>query len=250
MPLAAGQPAEAASVPMILASSALFLDFDGTLVELAPTPDAVQVDPGLPTVLAALSARLGGALAIVSGRRIDDLDRFLAPFKPVLAAEHGAILRLADRRLVRARAVDLRSVVEVAAALARAHPGLALEAKSATVALHYRAAPQLEQLCLDTMTAAIERRPELELLRGKCVVEARPLGIDKGRAITALMAQPPFAGRRPIFAGDDTTDEPGFDVVQAAGGLAIKVGRGATRASRVCDSPQALRAWLAAALEA
>lgn len=235
-----------ARLPSLSDTDALFLDFDGTLAELAPTPDAVRTADGLVDSLAALAATLGGALAIVSGRPVEDLDRFLAPLRPALAAEHGAVLRQADGRLLCAQPLDLRAVVRAASALAEAHAGVALERKTTSVALHYRAAPRHAQRCIDAMSAAIAGRAELELLHGKCVVEVRRAGIDKGRAIAALMASAPFAGRRPVFAGDDVTDEAGFAFVQGAGGVAIKVGDGDTQARHLCGSPQALRAWLAA----
>ena len=235
------------ALPPIRESSALFLDFDGTLAELAPTPDAVRTAPGLVESLAALNASLGGALAIVSGRPVADLDRFLAPLRLALAAEHGAVLRLADGRTQRAAPPDLRDSAQAGAELARLHPGLVLERKSMSVALHYRGAPQWAQSCIDALAATVENRPDLELLHGKCVVEVRCAGVDKGRAIAALMASEPFSGRLPIFAGDDVTDEAGFAVVQEAGGVAIKVGDGATVARHVCASPEALRGWLASA---
>ncbi|MBX3591911.1 MAG: trehalose-phosphatase [Burkholderiaceae bacterium] len=236
-----------AALPPIRESSALFLDFDGTLAELAPSPDAVRTAPGLVESLASLSASLGGALAIVSGRPVADLDRFLAPLRLALAAEHGAVLRWADGRMHCAAPPDLRDAVQAADKLSRAHPGVILEHKSMSVALHYRGAPQLEQTCIDALAATVERRPDLELLRGKCVVEVRRAGVDKGRAIAALMASEPFRGRLPIFAGDDVTDEAGFAVVQEAGGVAIKVGDGSTLARHACASPEALRDWLASA---
>lgn len=236
-----------AALPPIRESSALFLDFDGTLAELAPSPEAVRTAPGLVESLAALSASLGGALAIVSGRPVADLDRFLAPLRLALAAEHGAVLRWADGRMHCAAPPDLRDAVRAATELARAHPGVFLEHKSMSVALHYRGAPQFAQTCIDALAATVERRPDLELLRGKCVVEIRRAGVDKGRAIAALMASEPFRGRLPIFAGDDVTDEAGFAVVQQAGGVAIKVGDGASLAQHACESPEALRGWLASA---
>ena len=234
-------------LPPIRESSALFLDFDGTLAELAPSPDAVRIAPGLVESLAALSASLGGALAIVSGRPVADLDRFLAPLRLALAAEHCAVLRWSDGRTHCAAPPDLRDAVQAAAELARAHPSVFLEHKAMSVALHYRGAPQFAQTCIDALAATVERRPDLELLHGKCVVEVRRAGVDKGRAIAALMASEPFRGRSPIFAGDDVTDEAGFAVVQEAGGVAIKVGDGATLARHACASPAALRGWLASA---
>lgn len=235
------------ALPSIHASSALFLDFDGTLAELAPTPDAAYTSPGVLDSLATLSSALGGALAIVSGRSLADLDRLLAPLRLAAAAEHGAVLRFADGRMHFAEAPDLSDALHAGSELARAHPAVVLERKTMSVALHFRGAPHLAQTCIDTLAATIDDRPELELLHGKCLVEVRRAGIDKGSAIAALMASAPFAGRQPIFAGDDVTDEAGFAFVQESGGVAIKVADGHTIARHACESPEALRDWLASA---
>ena len=234
-------------LPVLGPQTALFLDFDGTLADLAPQPDAVQVDAGLIPTLAALAGRLGGALAIVSGRQFSDLDRFLAPLRLPCAAEHGAQRRLGSGEVVSLASPDLGAVVQATRALAEQHPGLRVEVKSAAVALHYRHAPALETLCLQVMTALSHRTPGVELLRGKCVFEIKPSGISKGTAIEAFMAEPPFAGRVPIFAGDDLTDEAGFSVVQFMGGEGVKVGEGHTLADYRCPTPFELRRWLHAA---
>ena len=125
-----------------------------------------------------------------------------------------------------------------------------MEIKSAAVALHYRQAPELEDLCLQTLAEAIKLAPGVELMHGKCVFEAKPSGVSKGSAIEIFMSQPPFAGRLPWFAGDDTTDEAGFSAVQAMGGAAIKVGDGLSLAVYHCQSPAMLRQWLQSSLEA
>lgn len=235
-------------LPAIGAHSALFLDFDGTLVDLAPQPEAVQLVAGLVPALARLSTQLGGALAIISGRTISDLDGFLAPLRLPAAAEHGAQRRAAGGLAVSLAAPDLQEVARRAAELMVRHPGLRVEVKSAAVALHYRHAPELEALCLQVMQEAAARTPGVELLRGKFVFEVKPAGVSKGTAIEAFMAEPPFAGRVPLFAGDDTTDEAGFSAVQFMGGEGIKVGEGTTLARYRCASAAALRQWLGAAL--
>jgi trehalose 6-phosphate phosphatase len=240
--------ADMTTLPPIADRHALFLDFDGTLAELAPTPDSVRVAPELIPTLAALSATLDGALAVVSGRRIADLDHFLSPLRPALAAEHGAQLRFADGHEQRAEPPDLAEVLDAARRLAAVHEGLLVEQKSAAVALHYRAAPHLGELCHDTLDSAVAARPGLQLLHGKFVLEVKPAGIDKGSAIARLMASAPFAGRQPVFAGDDVTDEAGFAWVQAAGGVAIKVGEGPTLALHACESPAQVREWLQSAV--
>ena len=195
-----------------------------------------------------MQARLGGALAIVSGRPIAALDRFLEPWRPVVAAEHGGLLRLADGTLCSPPPPDLTAVHAAADALAGAHPGLFLERKTATLALHYRSAPQLERLCKQTLSRLIDGDASLELLEGKYVVEVKPAGTNKGRAISMLMRKAPFSGRQPLFVGDDVTDEAGFRSAQALGGAGIKVGAGETAALHRCESPQSVRAWLDAAL--
>jgi trehalose 6-phosphate phosphatase len=141
-------------------------------------------------------------------------------------------------------------VEEAALTLAARHPRLRVENKRGSVALHYRQAPELESLCLDTMQAAVEESPGLTLLRGKMVAEAKPGGASKGHAIEAFLQEPPFAGRTPVFIGDDFTDEVGFSTVQRLGGLGIKVGDGPTVAWQRLASPAALRWQLQAAVAA
>lgn len=231
-------------LPSIGPKTALFLDFDGTLADLAPQPEAVQVAADLITVLTQLAAQLNGALAIVSGRRLADLDDFLAPLRLPSAAEHGARHRAAGGEVICLASPDLKAVMRLATALAARHDGLRVEVKSAAVALHYRHAPALETLALQVMQDAAQGTPGLELLRGKSVFEVKPAGISKGTAIEAFMASAPFAGRQPLFAGDDSTDEAGFSAVQRLGGQGIKVGEGRTLAHYRCPSPAALREWL------
>ena len=220
---------------------ALFLDFDGTLVELAAHPEAVVIPPGLVDTLAQLQARLGGAVAVISGRPIAQIDRFLDPLVLCVAGVHGAERRRADGSIAWEAVSPLDPVEEAAAALARAHPALRLEPKRGSLALHYRQAPALEALCLETLGAAVARSPGLALLRGKMVVEAKPAAASKGQAIEAFLEEPPFAGRRPVFIGDDVTDEAGFAAVQARGGLGVKVGEGPTTAGQRLATPASMR---------
>jgi trehalose 6-phosphate phosphatase len=225
-------------------STALFLDFDGTLADLAPQPEAVRVADDLVALLRVLFNQLGGALAIVSGRRLSDLDEFLRPILLPSAAEHGALRRLAGGALIGTAPPDLQHAIRAASTLAAQHAGLRVEIKNAAVALHYRHAPELELLCLQAMTKAIAASTGVELLSGKFVFEIKPAGVSKGTAIAAFMRETPFAGRVPLFAGDDVTDEAGFVAVQALGGAGIKVGEGQTLAHFRCPSPAALRQWL------
>lgn len=236
------------AMPPLHPGCALFLDFDGTLVDLADQPEAVVVPPDLVPLLRQLAVQLGGALAIVSGRKLADLDHFLAPLTLATAAEHGAHYRHADGSQVQAASVDLAPVIRQVMALAECHAGLHAEVKASCVALHYRHAPQLEALAQQVMQHAADSHPGLTLLRGKCVFEVKPSHVSKGRAIEDFMQLAPFVGRHPVFVGDDVTDEAGFAAVQALGGTAIKVGPGDTLARSRCSHPTAVRHWLLSGL--
>ncbi len=222
-------------------SCALFLDFDGTLVDIAARPESVVIPTGLVDTLARLKQRLDGAVAVVSGRPIAQIDRFLDPLVLCVAGVHGAERRRADGSLVRLPVQPLHAVEEAAAALARAEPRLQAEAKRGSLALHYRQAPELGPLCERTLAAAVARTPGFTLLRGKMVVEAKPAAASKGRAIEAFLREPPFEGRTPVFIGDDVTDEAGFTAVQSLGGLGVKVGEGPTAARERLASPAQMR---------
>jgi trehalose 6-phosphate phosphatase len=231
-------------------SCALFLDFDGTVVDIAPKPEAVLVPAGLIDDLRSMQSFLGGAVAVISGRPIDQIDRFLAPLKLPVAGVHGAERRGIDGTVTLLSTHPLDAVEHAAESLAARHPGLLVENKRGSVALHYRLAPQLEALCIETMRSAVDASPGLTLLRGKMVVEAKPGGASKGRAIEDFMKEPPFAGRTPLFIGDDITDEVGFSTVQRLGGLGIKVGEGVTCAWQRLPDPAALRHQFEAAVAA
>jgi trehalose 6-phosphate phosphatase len=229
----------------LLEGAALFLDFDGTLVELAETPDAIEVSSDLQPLLERLARRLGGRLAIVSGRPIEDLERHLAISGIAVSGSHGVELRLAGQAL---RAAEPPAGVAEARAAARRFaetaPGLLVEEKPAGVALHYRQAPD-RAYSVGTFMAAVAERTGLSLLHGKMVAELRPRGADKGAAIRAMMAEPPFAGARPVFVGDDITDEDGFQVASEMGGAGILVGPPrATRAAWRLDDVPAVARWL------
>ncbi len=230
--------------PPLTSRDALFLDFDGTLADIAPQPDAVQLAPGLAQDLQALHRALDGALAIVTGRTQADIDRFLSPLGLPLACEHGAHWRLPGAAGATAAALELGPVLQAMAGLAQRHPELLVERKSAGAALHYRQAPQLQALCHEVLARAVAQVPGAELMAGKCVYEVKPAGASKGQAIAHFLRQPPFAGRVPLFFGDDVTDEAGFAAAQAAGGVGVKVGAGESVAQARVDSPAAVRAWL------
>ena len=231
------------------ARSALFLDFDGTLVDIASTPDAVSVAPGLTDMLHRLAGALDGALALISGRPLEQLDRFLSPLVLPAAGVHGAERRRPDGVVERRALPALERVAALALRLAAQHPGLLVERKVSAVALHYRAAPELEASCRDAMAQAVEGEPSLHVMHGKMVLEALPRGVSKGHAVDAFLREPPFAGRRPVFIGDDVTDEAGFEAVQRAGGLAVRVGDGPSIATHQLPNPAAVRGWLARQLD-
>jgi trehalose 6-phosphate phosphatase len=231
-------------------SCALFLDFDGTVVDIAPQPHAVHVPEAMFAVLQDLHDYLQGAMAIISGRPIEQLDAFLHPLKLPVAGVHGAERRGADGALHLLNTHPLDHVEAAARSMAARHPGLLVENKRGSLALHYRLAPELEDDCLQAMQQAVNESPGITLQRGKMVVEAKPGGASKGHAIEDFLAEPPFAGRTPVFIGDDITDEVGFSTVQRLGGLGIKVGEGATVAWRRLADPAALRQELEAAVAA
>ena len=236
-----------------LARMCLFLDYDGTLVDIAPTPEEARADAGVLALLQHLDRRLDGALAIVSGRAVAAIDGFLHPLRLNVAGLHGLELRLRDGRHVDA-AVPVEVLDRVRAAFTgfvAEHPGTRIEDKRLSVALHYRQAPAAGDAAVRLGVQLAEASGgALRALRGKMVVELLPAGMDKGRAIAALLALPPFAARVPVFIGDDVTDEAGFAVVNERGGLSVRVGAAAATAARhALVDTGALRRWLDAALK-
>ena len=239
--------------PLVTLGHALFLDFDGTLADIAPRPEAVNVPARVLEHLKLLHDSLQGALAIVTGRTLVDVDHFLAPVHLTLACEHGAQIRMSGMEAVEFAPVSplpAEMLLQALTPLTARYPELLLERKKTGVALHFRQAPHLQDLCLHTVTAAMRDVPGAELLHGKYVFEVKTSGTSKGRAIEFLMRQPPFVGRVPLFVGDDVTDESGFAAVQALGGLGVKVGGGVTQAQARMSTPADVRAWLRAAAQA
>jgi len=230
---------------------AYFLDVDGTLVEFAPSPDAVQVDTDLLALLKRLDRAGGGALALVSGRSLSDLNTRLDGLRVPMAGQHGLERRNADGDIqLSAAPLPHQSIRNLLLGELQAHPGLLLEDKGMTLALHYRQAPALGAY-VHRLMAGLARRlgTDYALQKGKFVVELKPAAADKGKAIAAYLAEPPFAGRHPVFIGDDATDEHGFEAINRLGGLSIKVGPGNTAARHRLTDVAAVRAWLAAALQ-
>lgn len=228
-------------------TTALFLDFDGTLVEIAEHPDAVSLDDATRSALSVLSIRLGDAVAIITGREIEVIDRFLAPLKLPVAGIHGLARRNADGEIpatATAPSGFVNDVVAQLSSLAEREDGLLLEVKAASVALHYRARPELERQCLAACEAAVAPLIDVELKRGKMVLEIKSNTANKGTAILDFMDEQPFYGRIPWFAGDDVTDEDAFSVVNRLGGTSIKVGPGATGATHRANSTEEFLCWL------
>lgn len=235
-------------LPLAGGPHSLFLDFDGTLVEFAATPDAVRPDPALRALLERLLDRLDGAVAIITGRRIASIDALLAPLRLPVAGLQGLERRAADGGLERtgAPAAWLTPLRTRLRAHVEAHPGLLLEDKELSLALHYRAAPQHETVTrrlLQSLRA--DWAKDARLLEGNCVFELRPGSSDKGTALEMFMAEAPFAGRRPIYLGDDDADLPAMQVVERYRGIAIAVGTRIMAQHRLHD-PTAVRDWLEA----
>jgi trehalose 6-phosphate phosphatase len=224
---------------------ALLLDFDGTLVPIAPTPDGVHAPQALRHMLQAAHAALGGALAIVSGRPLSALDELLAPLVVPVAAEHGLILRPDPARPpVRDDAPPVPGAWQAAALrLAAQHDGVLMEAKTGGFVLHYRQAPHAQALVWQAMQALVDGHPHFTLLPAAMAVELRPVGRDKGTAVRALMAAPPFAGRMPVFVGDDVTDEHAIAAARALGGIGLRM-------AESFITPASLHAWIADIIEA
>lgn len=206
---------------------ALFLDLDGTLFELAPRPQDVHADESLTQALGQLAERFDGAVAIVSGRPIEQIDMLTSPLRLPAAGLHGLERRDAGGNL-NAQSVDMAALAAVKQELTRfaaRHPGLLLEDKGRAVAVHYRLAPELAAEVLATVPAVVAPHSSSFVLQpGKMVIEVKPRGVSKGAAIASFMAEAPFAGRRPLVAGDDVTDEDAFALVRSLGGMAIRVG--------------------------
>ncbi len=231
-----------------LAGHALYLDIDGTILDLAPRPEAVEVPGWLVPLLQRLSVKLEGAVAFVSGRTIAAIDELFLPLQLPAIGVHGGELRIGGQRV----SFDERLVAELQAArpllvdaIARM-PGVWLEDKRCAIALHYRAALERgrELLKLAELVVA-SLGPEFSVLVGKCVVEIRPRHLTKGAGIRRLMERPPFLGRSPIFAGDDVSDEDAFEVVNQLGGISVRVGDGSpTAANYRLTDPDQLRRWL------
>ena len=221
--------------------AALLLDIDGTLLDIAPTPDSVVVAPGLLDNLRRLRHRLGGALGVITGRPIEQVDALLGDAPHAVAGEHGGAIRLAPGEAIRRPSLPEppEDWLVQAQALADSHPGVMLERKRRGFVLHFRAAPEAGSALGTSLTELIaDAADRFQLMPAHMAWEVKPRGADKGTAAATLLGHPPFTGRKPIFIGDDVTDEDAIRVALAAGGAGLRV-------DQAFGNPAGVRAWLA-----
>jgi len=221
------------------AATALLLDLDGTLLDLAPTPDSVVVPVGLPATLRTLRHRLAGALGIITGRPVETVDALLGDAPYAVAGEHGGAVRHAPGAALHRPPLPAPPAawLEAAERLAAAHPGVLLERKARGFALHFRAVPDAGPALRGALATLLSGSAAFELLPAHMLWEVRPHGIDKGKALRTLMEHAPFAGRKPVFVGDDVTDEDAIHAARALGGAGFQV-------DPVFGSPSGVRRWL------
>jgi trehalose 6-phosphate phosphatase len=229
-------------------TTAIFLDIDGTLLDIAPTPLEVKVSDALRATLASLSRMFHGAVAFVSGRPIAEMDRLFDPLRLAAVGGHGAEIRYAPAGEIRRSEIatldeDLRAEFS---RIGRIGDGVIVEDKGYSLAIHFRLAPQLGGEIMKSVTAVCkdDRCSALEILPGKAVVEIKPGGYDKGTGLREMMSVPPFTGRTPIFVGDDVTDSAAFAVLQDFAGTGFSVGGVVPGTSFNFDGPQDVRGWL------
>ena len=227
---------------------AILLDIDGTILDLAPSPQQVWVPPGLRHTLAQLDRLTGGAVALVSGRSLNDIDLIFSPLQLAAIGGHGAEMRIsADAEPVQRAGPLSAALKRKLAGINEIGPGILIEDKGYSLALHYRLAPDKEAAVRAAVDAICAQAApgSVEILPGKLVVEIKPAGINKANAVSELMTYPPFADRNPIFIGDDTTDEPVFGIIAKFGGLGFSVGRIVADINGHFDKPESVRSWLA-----
>jgi trehalose 6-phosphate phosphatase len=240
-PAAASPLAPPPAVLPPIGRAALLLDFDGTLVDIAPTPDAVVVPPELTATLRALRTRLDGALAVISGRPVEQIEALLGDAVAVIAGEHGGAIRFAPGEAVDRIALPTPPEAWFAAGarIAATRPGVTIERKTHGFVLHYRAAPAAGPVLGEAMAALVAGSDRFVMVPARKAWELRPRGADKGTAVEALMRRAPFAGRVPVFVGDDVTDEDGMAAVRRLGGVGLRV-------ADTFATPAGVRAWLRA----
>lgn len=232
-------------LPMPRRDWALFFDIDGTLIDIAPTPDAVVVPAALREHLATLQRSLG-AIALVSGRPLGAIDRLFAPLILPASGQHGAERRIGHERIALPPLPALRALVTHLQQFAAAHPGILIEDKGNSVAVHYRAVPAMADDVRAMANRLVGDSPDLEALPARMAVDIKPRGASKGEAVAWFMARPPFSGRVPLFVGDDITDETGFVAVNERGGYSVRVGdREGSAARWSLKSSANVREWVA-----
>lgn len=247
----ARQDAPPTALPGGPSAYSFFLDIDGTLIRFAVVPGRAYVDPWLLEILRALYGAAGGAVALISGRTVDSIDRLFSPLHFAAGGQHGAERRSANDAMKwhAPHAAQVEAARRCVDAWANGIEGLVIEDKGICVAVHYRMAPHLEDEVRRAMDQCRERTGDAyQLQPGKMVFELRPAGCHKGVAIREFMEEPPFAGRIPLFLGDDATDEHGFAAVNDLGGLSVKVGEGDSVAGWRLSDVGAVRVWLASVL--
>jgi len=226
---------------------ALFLDFDGTLVDIALTPEGIVVPDTMVSLIASLTERLDGALAIVTGRPIADIDRYLSPLSLVVAGVHGAEIRASDNGSVELMAPPIMpTVVEAVQRMAEGIPGILVEVKKTSISVHHRLAPDLGPAIADGLQKILDDSPDhLILCGGRKVFEIVPRHISKGAALETLLGLQPFRGRRPIMIGDDISDQSAFDAAIRLGGMGLKVA-GEHFSRKIADfaGPADVHEWL------
>ena len=230
------------------ASVALFLDVDGTLLDLAARPDDVVTPVGLVATLAGAERKLAGALALISGRAIDDIDHLFAPLRLRVSGVHGAEIRFdPDGAIAPTVATDLpQSLLAALRHAVEPFPGVFVENKRFSFTVHYRLAPSAEPQVRNIVKQVLDSTPiNVDMMDAHYAIEIKSPCFDKGGAIATFLATSTFLGRKPIFVGDDTTDESGFALVSARGGSAYSVGRRRPGAIGSFSAPQAVRGWLA-----
>lgn len=240
-------------MPLRHTRDALFLDVDGTLLDIAPTPEAVCVPAYLTQLLHQVWMMLDGGLALITGRPLGDVDRLFAPHRFPGAGMHGYELRRRDC-IEPALEIDanlIHRLHDACRSFVGQSPGVLVEYKSCGAAIHYRLAPDAEQLVCNYATSLLPQLDgNFQMLRGKSVCEIKPRGCSKGTSVLELMKSAPFQGRRPVYIGDDVTDEDGFEVVNRLGGISIRVGlEGTSRAQQRFSSPKDVHRLLAVLIE-
>src|SRR3981189_1507639 len=234
------------TVPRLPEDAGFFLDIDGTLLDITERPQLVRIDDDLGHLLATIRDASGGAVALISGRSVAEIDRLFGR-NFCAAGQHGAERRDAAGRMHQHRVplAGLRKALKRLRAMAAEHPALVLEDKGMNLAVHYRSAPELGATVHQALRRLVEELgDDFELQSGKMVMEIKPSGKDKGKAIEEFLAEAPFQDRLPVFIGDDLTDEFGFELVNRVGGCSVKVGEGSSAAHWRLPNADAVRAWL------